>query len=149
MGLVIYDDKTKFIAINIPENPTLELEGLSLERVEDFKYLGSYVVSAEKDFKHRRGKAWGAFWTMKNIWYSKLTLKLKVRLLRSAVLSVLLYGSETWVLTKALEKMLNSFFCTCLRIIMDIKSEDHITNEEVCRRANVRPCRANVSVIVQ
>ena len=145
VGLVINDDKTKFIAINIPENPTLELEGLSLERVEDFKYLGSYVVSAEKDFKHRRGKAWGAFWTMKNIWYSKLNLQLKVRLLRSAVLSVLLYGSETWVLTKALEKMLNSFFCTCLRIIMDIKSEDRVTNEEVCRRANVRP----LSVIVQ
>ena len=57
VGLVINDDKTKFIATNIPENPTLELEGLSLERVEDFKYLGSYVVSAEKDF----GKFLGMF----------------------------------------------------------------------------------------
>ena len=136
VGLIINDDKTKFIATNISGNPTMELDGLPLERVDDFKYLGSYVVSTEKDFKHRRGKAWGAFWTMKNIWKSNLSLKLKVQLLNSAVLSVLLYGSETWILTKTLQKMINSFYCTCLRTILGIKSEEHISNEEVCRRAN-------------
>ena len=86
----------------------------------------------------------GAFWTMKNIWKSNLSLKLKVQLLNSAVLSVLLYGSETWILTKTLQKMINSFYCTCLRIILGIKSDEHISNVEVCRRANARPLTVTV-----
>ena len=44
--------------------------------------------------------------TAKDIWKSKISKSLKIRLLIAACESVLLYGSETWTLTKAQKKSL-------------------------------------------
>ena len=139
VGLEINAGKTKVVTYNLPENTIIELEGNPLEKVDDFQYLGSYVGSTEKDLKHRKGKAWSAFWKLDNIWTSKADLTLKLKLFNSSVLSVLLYGSETWVLTPKLQKLLNSFYVTCLRIILGIDQEDHVTNDAVHRQAGTRP----------
>ena len=88
---------------------------------------------------HRKGKVWSAFWKLDNIWKSKADLKLKLNFFSSSVLSVLLYGSETWVITPKIEKLLNSFHTTCLRIIMGVKQEDHTSNDSVHRQAGTRP----------
>ena len=44
---------------------------------------------------------------MKDIWKSKLSKSLKIRLFIAACESVLLYGSETWTLIRAQEKRLD------------------------------------------
>ena len=64
---------------------------------------------------------------------------IKLQLFNSAVLSVLLCGSETWVLTEKLEKILNSFHTTCLRIILGVSREDHITNNMVYQLSGTSP----------
>ena len=143
-GLIINSDKTKFLAINTAGETKLQLDGKDLEKVDDFQYLGSYVGSSEKDFNQRKGKAWAAFWKLKNIWDSKASLRTKLRLFSSSVLSVLLYGSETWVLTPKLRQQLNAFHVICLRIILNIKQEDHVSNEAVYLQAEARPLSAAV-----
>ena len=95
VGLKINVGKTKFLAYNVPENTRIELDGNQLEKVNDFQYLGLYIGSTEKDIKGRKGKAWSAFWKLSNIWSSKVRTCIKLHLFNSAVLSVLLYGSET------------------------------------------------------
>ena len=62
IGLYINAKKTEYIIINI-ENNTFEIRDLNgnlLKVVEDFKYLGSYIASTERDIEIRIGKAWGA-----------------------------------------------------------------------------------------
>ncbi len=137
-GLVINAKKTKFLALNVPDNVEVNLDGEPLERVQDFQYLGSFVGSTEKDIKNRKGKAWAAFWKLKNIWDSKADPRIKLKLFSSSVLSVLLYGCETWVLTPKLKTQLNTLHTVCLRIILGIKQEDHVTNEDVYKRAKAR-----------
>ena len=69
---------------------------------------------------------------------------IKLHLFNSAVLSVLLYGSETWVLTEKLEKILNSFHTTCLRIILGVSQEDRITNSTVYRMSGTSPLSLHI-----
>ena len=56
IGLAINDQKTtRFMAYNIDEEQELTLlDGTKLKEVNDFKYLGSWVVSTVEDIRIRR-----------------------------------------------------------------------------------------------
>ena len=75
--------------------------------MNDFKYLGSWIASTEKDLNIRIAKAWSALNKLEKIWKSDINKKLKMNLFHATVESVLLYGSSTWTPTKALEKRLD------------------------------------------
>ena len=84
--------------------PVKILNGTSLKQVEDYKYLGAYISSSERDFATRNGLAWSACNDMHKIWSSQLSNNLKVRIFRATIESILLYGSDTWTLSRKLEK---------------------------------------------
>ena len=134
VGLRMNESKTKYMAINIPDSTTAGLKtssGELLEQVEDFVYLGAWVGSTEHDFIVRKAKAWAACHKMKKIWKSKLRKDLKIRLFQATVESILLYGSETWTITKALEKKIDGCYTRMLRMALDIDWKLHITNKTV------------------
>ena len=68
--------------------------------VDKFTYLGSSVSSTEKDIDTRLTKAWTAINRLSIIWRSDLTDKMKRSFFQAAVVSILLYGCNTWTLTK-------------------------------------------------
>jgi hypothetical protein len=51
-----------------------------------------------------------------------------MNLFKSNVLSVLLYGSETWKMTKGDENLLDTFLHKCIRSILKIHWPEKITN---------------------
>ena len=83
---------------NIEGNIT-SLNGDNIEKVEDFVYLGSKIRATESDIVARKAKAWAACYKLKQICKPALRKAIRVRLL---IGSVLLYGSETWTMTKRL-----------------------------------------------
>ena len=139
--LEINAKKTEQMRLNMPSDsppPTnnLTIDNQQIEIVDDFKYLGSYIGSTEHDIKVRIGFAWAAFAKLKSILRPpKLELEFKIRVLKAACFSILLYGCESWILTAALNEILNIFARTCYRIILGIRqSTDHITNESLYER---------------
>ena len=56
---------------------------------------------------------------------------------KACVLSTLLYGSETWATYATQEKRLNSLHLRHLRIILDIKWQHKVTNNDVLERAGI------------
>ena len=99
-GLSMNAGKTKCMSYNNNQHVDIKtIDGTDLKRVEDFKYLGAWVDSSEKDVKIRKAQAWRTCHQMRNIWNSNLSRKLKIRLMITTVESVLLYGCETWTLT--------------------------------------------------
>ena len=76
-----------------------------LQMVSDYAYLGSYISSSEKYFLTRKGKAWAACNAMNKIWPSDVDRNFKLKKFKAAVEPILLYGSETWTLSKKLEKI--------------------------------------------
>ena len=69
------------------------LNGEKIKQVEDFKDLGSYIASTERDVNIRLGKAWDALNELDNIWKSNLPDNLKRNFFQAAVETILLYGS--------------------------------------------------------
>ena len=61
----------------------------------------------------------------------------KIKLYRTLVIPVLLYGCETWKKNKEDGKMLDVFQQKCLRRILKFCWEDHATKEEVCKIADM------------
>ena len=55
VGLCIDTTKTKLITCSIPHS-SLQLDGEDIEKVEDFQFLGSYIVSTGEDFTCLKGE---------------------------------------------------------------------------------------------
>ena len=113
-----------------------------MEAVEEFIYLGSVISTdncAEKDIKNRINKAKGSYAMLRPIWNSReYSRKTKVKIFKSNVLSVLLYGSETWRMTEKDLKKLETFQNRCLRRIHKIFWPNIISNRELLKLANVK-----------
>lgn len=132
VGLYLNEKKTELMAFNhdAPVNITTQ-SGSTIKTVQNFKYLGAWMESTEKDFKVRKALAWSACHKLCKIWNSSLSRNIKVRLFIATVESVLLYGSETWTLTKSLEKQLNGCYTRMLRMSLNISWKRKLTNEQL------------------
>ena len=108
VGLHIYRSKTEYTANNLrrqgrPYYPTY----VKLRQVDDFQYLGYWIDQTKKDLEIQKAKAWAANNKLIVVWKSNLSRDLTIRFFRALIESVLLYGSESWTLTTALEKQLD------------------------------------------
>ena len=114
----------------------------SLEQVTAFTYLGSLITTTggtEEDVEARCRKAQAAFSILRPIWRSKfISVQTKIRIFDSNVTSVLLYGSETWRLTKKIIAQLQTFTNRRLRCILGMWWSKKISNEELWQQANKR-----------
>ena len=132
IGLNINAGKTEFISINQGENEKIKsLNGKDIKKVSDFKYLGSYIQSTEKDMNIRLAKSWAALNKMNAIWKSRLPDRIKRNFFRATAESVLVYGSVSWTPTKALEKRLSGNYTRMLRAILNRSWKDHPSNKEI------------------
>ena len=140
LGLIISAPKTEYMVINCHPQPPLEVYGNAINKVEDFKYLGSMMASSSGDFKKRKGLAWAAFWKLERLWRSPdITISTKVKLFNTTCVTVLLYGCESWVLTKAMENEINAYGTSCYRIMLGIKRIDRVTNAAIYDLAQASP----------
>ena len=118
IGLHLNAHKTEYMCYN-QTGDISTLDGTSLKLVNKFTYLGSSVSSTEKDIDTQLTKAWTAIDRLSIIWKSDLTDKMKRSFFQVAVVSILLYGCNTWTLTKRLEKKLDGNYTRMLRAILN------------------------------
>ena len=107
------------------------LNSSSLKLVDKFIYLGSSVSSTETDINIRLAKAWTAINRLFVIWDSDLTDKMQHNFFQAAVVSILLYGCTTWMLTKCIEEKLDSNFTRMLWVILNKPWRQHPTKQQM------------------
>ena len=138
VGLKVNSQKTKVMRINSRNDDRIYINGEDVEDVDKFVYLGATLTKSGAgmgDMENRISKWRNAYRQLTKIWNShKIKRSTKLKLYKSLVLSVLLYGSETWKMTKGDKRKLNTFQTKCLRRIMKIKWQEHISNEELLIR---------------
>ena len=130
IGLHVNAHKTEYMCYNQMGNITT-LDGASLRLVDKFTYLGSSVSSTENDIATWLTKAWTAIDRLSIIWKSDLTNETKRSFFQAAVVSILLYGCTTWMLTKQLEKKLDSNYTRMLRAILNKSWRQHPTRRQL------------------
>ena len=118
--------------------------GEDIEVTQSFTYLGSVVHSSglsDQEVNRRIGLASGVMNSLdRSIWRSRYLCRgTKLRVFRALILPVLLYGSETWTLSGALESRLDAFCNRSLRRIMGYSWEDFVSNQRLHRETGVGP----------
>ena len=108
-GMEINTKKTECIVITKSQSLPMckiKIDGITLNQVEKFKYLGSWITSdarCHKDVRARIAMAKKSFETLDNILRNKKrSVGDRTRVLKCYVWPVLLYGCESWILTAAL-----------------------------------------------
>ena len=130
IGLHVNAYKTEYMCFN-QTGDISTLEGTSLKLVDKFTYLGSNVSSTEKDIDTRLMKAWTAIDKLSIIWKSDLTDKMKGSFFQAAVVSILLYGCTTWMLTKWLKKKLDGNYTRMSWAILNKSWWQHPTRHQL------------------
>ena len=104
----ISQEKSKVMMNKRMELPReITMCGKILETVDKFKYLGVTLTKdgkSEPDIKIIMATATSALVRLKTILKSnKIIIQTKILLYKSLVLSIMMYGCETWTLTEDLE----------------------------------------------
>ena len=148
LGLKISAKKTKSMRMNARVHDNIRLNGENIEEVSDFTYLGSKMSNTgdgEVEIRARLAKASHAFTKLKSTWRARqISLRTKLRIFKSNVISTLLYGSESWKMTKTISHKLDVFQNRCLRRILQIFWPNTISNEELHQRTEVEPITTQV-----
>ncbi|KAJ4433919.1 hypothetical protein ANN_16233 [Periplaneta americana] len=117
IGLEVNPEKTKYMIMshdqNIVRNGNIKIGGLSFEEVKKFKYLGATVTiinDTREEIKRRINMGNACYYSVEKLLSSSLLSKnLKVRIYKTIILPVVLYGCETWTLTLRDEQRLRVF----------------------------------------
>ena len=120
---------------------SITINNSRLKQVEDFVYLGGTIAdngSSTNDIKTRIRKAGAAFQRLNSIWTSKnINNHTKMQLYQTLILSILLYGAESWTMKKDDKNRLHVFEMTCLRRILGVTRLDKIRNTKIKESLNL------------
>lgn len=141
VGLKINISKTKEIRINVQSTQPINVGNQVIESVQKFQYLGSMIDTsggALLDVESRIRKARGSFAQLSKTWRSnEYSTKTKLNIFSACVLSVLLYGCETWLVTEEIKRKIEVFVNRCLRIILRIFWPNTVSNDQLLNMAKM------------
>ena len=137
IGLEVNAGKTKYRVMSGDQNVgrihNIKTDNSSLEKLEEFKYLGTALTnqnSIQVEIKSRLNTGNACYHSVQNLLsFSLLSKYLKIKIYRTIILPVVLYGCETWSLTLREERRLRVFENRMLRRIFGPK-RDEVTGLE-------------------
>jgi len=102
--------------------------------------MSCWTGGRDEDMAARRKKAQQAFAMLTPVWRSKdLCTATKIRIFNTNVKAFLLYGSETWRVTTASTKQVQTFISKCLRRILRVYWPELISNKDLWIRTGQEP----------
>ena len=117
---------------NAGRGHNVKIDNSAIERMEEFKYLGVTLTdqnSIQEEIKSRLKLGNVCYHSVQNLLSSRLLSKnLKIKIYRTIILPIVLYGCETWSLTLREEHRLRVFENRVLRRVFGPK-RDEVTGE--------------------
>jgi hypothetical protein len=132
VGLEVNAEKTKYMLLsrhqNVGKNHDIKIANRSFENVAQFRHLGTIVTNQnliQMEIKRRLYSGNACCQRFQNL-LSSLTLTkiIKIRIYRTIILPVVLYGCETWSVTLREENRLKVFDNRVLRRIFGPKRDE-------------------------
>jgi len=132
VGLEINAHKTKYMTVSRDQNAgrihSMKMDNSPTERVEELKYLGTTLTSEnsiQEEIKSRLKLGNACYYSVQNLLFSGLLSKtLKIKIYRTMILPVVLYGCENLSLTLREERRLRVFENRVLRRVFGPKRDE-------------------------
>ena len=141
-GLRLNIKKTKIMTTTGRDKFTLD--GDNIEVVDRFMFLGSEIKAdggCSGEIRRRLAMGRAAMTGLQPIIKSKeIRMSTKKRLLLALVFPVVLYGSESWTMTKADRRRVDSFELWCWRRLQKISWTEKVPNGVVLAIASPPQC---------
>ena len=141
--------KTQVMGQNVDSPLAISINDHELDVVNDFVYFGSTIsdtLSLDAELNKRISKAATTMTSLtKKAWNnSKLAKHTKIQLYRACVVSILMYGSESWTLSARQERKRNAFHKSSL--LRNITWQDKVPKNTVLERAG---CTSTYTLLKQ
>ncbi|KAJ4434931.1 hypothetical protein ANN_23503 [Periplaneta americana] len=117
------------------------IEDEMIEEVNSFTYLGcdlSYISST--DVENKLNKFLRLIGTIKRTLINKVDRKTVLKFYKTLAIPTLLYGSETWILTRAQQRRIEAAEMRLLRPLAGFRLQDHKRNEDIRTWFRERHC---------
>jgi hypothetical protein len=132
LGLEIYIEKTKYMLLsrhqNAVRNQDIKIANRSFGNMSQFKNFKTTVINynlIQEKIKRRLNSGNACYHSILNFLSSRLlSTKVKIRIYRTVILPVVLYGCETWSLTLREEHRQRMFENRVLRRIFGPKRDE-------------------------
>lgn len=135
LGLRLNVKKTKVMTTEYEQD--FEVDGVHLEVVDSFVFLGSLITSSgscEAEIRRRIALGRKAIGSLNSIMKDRgIPIRTKVRVISSMVFPIVTYGSESWTLKKADERRIQAFEMWCWRRALRVPWVDKISNNQILK----------------
>lgn len=142
MGLKMNLSKTKIMHNTLATHNQIKICGTIIEHVEKYVYLGQEIWpegNQLREVKRRTQAGWAAFQkhniTLMN---PKIPTCLKRKIFEQCIMPAMTYGSETWTLTKAMERKLQTTQRSMERMMLGYTRRDRKSNDWIRQKTKVR-----------
>lgn len=134
--------KTKLMVINGHGEPPLCVRQEPIEQVANFKYLGATKTDkgdCSKDISARIAIGKRRMLDLNNIWKNRsIPTTLKVKLIKTLIWPVMIYGTEGWTLRKKDERKIRSAEMWCYRRLLRVSWTEHRTDANILQQLGER-----------
>ena len=143
VGLNINRKKTEIINMNMQNPEECVIDGSIVKQVDRFKYLGTILAkdgSLNLEYDERLRRANQAMGLLKTVWSSNnFSIHTKIKIYKTMVRTILLYGHESWYSTTATDKKFLVFENKALRRILGISWRDRVSNARIREITKLQP----------
>lgn len=128
-GVSINHGKSKIITKTTNSSKNF-LKNKELETIPEMVYLGQQISMEnrnEKEVVRRLTLVWKKYWALKHIFKGNFNNRQKSEIFNMCAISVLTYGSPTWVLTEKIIKKITTMQNFMMRSILVVKLKDRVS----------------------
>ena len=138
VGLNLNIQKTKIVASG--PITSWQIHGETAETVSDFIFLGSKITAdgdCSHEIKRRLLLARKVMTNLESIFKSRnISLPAKVRLVKTMVFPVVMYGCESWMVKKAEHRRFDAFELYCWRRLLRVPWTARRSNQSILKKIN-------------
>ena len=126
---------------NIDTTDNIQINGTEIEKVTNYKYLGQTIAmknrTKTRSFNQNKSRMECFLKVQRNVPRQSPSYEFKKKGFNQCVLPAITYGCQTWSLTKALVKKLETSQPAMERRMLNVKLEDRIRNTTFRQRTRV------------